>query len=187
MFVATSFCLLETSNFTVCLLETSLLLMNEYPPTYEWMKISIYIQENIFHLWKRMQYWCKVQHRWTLRMLFQVKGTSHKDIFHSNKLFTVGNVFCCSVTKLCLTLCHPMDCSMWGFPSLSPRVCSNSCLLSRWCYPIIPSSVIFSFVSSVLTVLLIYNSYPIQFINRKHTVHHYWYFTDVCNHSHTQF
>ena len=140
MFVATSFCLLETSNFTVCLLETSLLLMNEYPPTYEWMKISIYIQENIFHLWKRMQYWCKVQHRWTLRMLFQVKGTSHKDIFHSNKLFTVGNVFCCSVTKLCLTLCHPMDCSMWGFPSLSRRVCSNSCLLSRWCYPIIPSS-----------------------------------------------
>ena len=26
-------------------------------------------------------------------------------------------------------------------PSLSPRVCSNSCLLSQWCYPTISSSV----------------------------------------------
>ena len=25
---------------------------------------------------------------------------------------------CCSVTKLCLTLCDPMDCSMPGFPVL---------------------------------------------------------------------
>ena len=25
-------------------------------------------------------------------------------------------------------------------PSLSPRVCSNSCLLGQWCHPIIPSS-----------------------------------------------
>ena len=27
-------------------------------------------------------------------------------------------------------------------PSLSPRVCSNSCPLSRWCYPTISSSVV---------------------------------------------
>ena len=27
-------------------------------------------------------------------------------------------------------------------PSLTPRVCSNSCLLSRWCHPTISSSVI---------------------------------------------
>ena len=27
-------------------------------------------------------------------------------------------VFCCSVTKSCLTLCDPMDCSMPGFPVL---------------------------------------------------------------------
>ena len=77
--IATSFCLLETNNFTICLLETSLQLMNEYPPSYEWMKMSVYIQDNIFHIWQRMQYWHKLQHRWILRTLLQVKGTSHKD------------------------------------------------------------------------------------------------------------
>ena len=36
-----------------------------------------------------------------------------------------------------------MDCSTSGFPLLhSPRVCSNSCPLSRWCHPTISSSVI---------------------------------------------
>ena len=41
----------------------------------------------------------------------------------------------------CPTLCHPMECSMPGFPSLSPRLCSNSCPLSQWCYLTISSSV----------------------------------------------
>ena len=39
----------------------------------------------------------------------------------------------------------PMDCSMPGFlpcPSPSPRACSNSCPLSRWCHPTISSSVV---------------------------------------------
>ena len=40
---------------------------------------------------------------------------------------------CCSVPKLYLTLCDPMDCSMPGF--------SNSCPLSRWCQPTISFSV----------------------------------------------
>ena len=48
----------------------------------------------------------------------------------------------CSVTKWCPTLCNPLDWSMPGFhPSLSPTVWSNSCPLSRWCYPTISSSV----------------------------------------------
>ena len=36
-----------------------------------------------------------------------------------------------------------MDCSVPGLPcpSPSPRVCSNSCPLSRWCHPAISSSV----------------------------------------------
>ena len=34
---------------------------------------------------------------------------------------------CCSVTKSRLTLCNPMNCGTPRFPSLSPRVCSNSC------------------------------------------------------------
>ena len=44
-----------------------------------------------------------------------------------------------SVTKSCLTLCNPMDCSTPGFPSPSPGVCSNSCTLTQWCHPTISS------------------------------------------------
>ena len=50
------------------------------------------------------------------------------------------------VTQLCLTFCNPMDCAVHGF--LHVRIlecvafpfsavswsCSNSCLLSQWCY-----------------------------------------------------
>ena len=51
---------------------------------------------------------------------------------------------CCSVTKLCPTLCDPMDCMQHArllCTLLSPEVCSNSCPLSQWCYPTISSSV----------------------------------------------
>ena len=41
----------------------------------------------------------------------------------------------------CPTLCDPMDCSTPGLPSLSPRVCSNSCSLNQWCHPTISPSV----------------------------------------------
>ena len=34
-------------------------------------------------------------------------------------------IFCCSVAQSCLSLCNPMDCSMPGFPWLSPGVCSK--------------------------------------------------------------
>ena len=56
-------------------------------------------------------------------------------------------ICCFLVTKLCLTLCDPVDCSMPGStcPSLSPRVCSTSCPLSRWCSLTISSSATFSF------------------------------------------
>ena len=41
---------------------------------------------------------------------------------------------CCSVIRSCPALCDPRDCSMPGLPvSVSPEVCSDSCLLS-WCY-----------------------------------------------------
>ena len=51
--------------------------------------------------------------------------------------------YSCSVTKLCLILCDPMDCRTPGFPVLHyiPNVCSNSCPLCRWCHPTISSSV----------------------------------------------
>ena len=45
---------------------------------------------------------------------------------------------CCSVTKSCLTLQpHGLQHCRLPCPSLSPRVCSDSCSLSRWCHPII--------------------------------------------------
>ena len=49
----------------------------------------------------------------------------------------------CSVAKLCLTLCDPMEGRHANLPSLPlpPRVCSNSCPLSWWCYPTISFSV----------------------------------------------
>ena len=46
-------------------------------------------------------------------------------------------IYCCSVAKLCLTLCDSMDCSMPGFPCplLSPGVCSDSWYLNvYWLY-----------------------------------------------------
>ena len=55
---------------------------------------------------------------------------------------------CCSVAKLCLTFCDPMDCSMPGFPvfhSLS-EFAQTQCPLNRWWHLIISSSAtLFSF------------------------------------------
>ena len=44
-------------------------------------------------------------------------------------------VCCCSAAKSCPTLRRLL------YPSLSPRVCSNSCPLSRRCHPTISSTV----------------------------------------------
>ena len=51
---------------------------------------------------------------------------------------------CCSVAMLCPGLCNCMEYSLPGFSvlQLSPRVCSNSCPLSRWCHPTISSSFV---------------------------------------------
>ena len=48
---------------------------------------------------------------------------------------------CCSVAKLCPSLCDLMDCSTLGsHPSVLSRMCSDSCPLSQWCYLTISSS-----------------------------------------------
>ena len=54
---------------------------------------------------------------------------------------------CCSVAKLCLTLWpHGLKHARLPCPSLFPRICSNSCLLSQWCYLTISSlGAFFSF------------------------------------------
>ena len=49
---------------------------------------------------------------------------------------------CCSVTKSCPTLQpHGLQHTRLLYISLSLGICSNSCSLSRWCHPIISSSV----------------------------------------------
>ena len=51
----------------------------------------------------------------------------------------------CSVAKSCPALCnqpHELQYTRLLCPPLSPRVYSNSCLLSQWCHPAISSSVI---------------------------------------------
>ena len=54
---------------------------------------------------------------------------------------------CCSVTQLCLILQpHGLEHTRLPCPSLYPRLCSNSCPLSRWCYlTILSSATFFSF------------------------------------------
>ena len=72
---------------------------------------------------------------------YSIKETIHPLLYILSSFFVNC---CCSVTQSCLTICHPIDCStpMLPCPSPSPRVCSNSCSLSRWCHPTISSSVI---------------------------------------------
>jgi len=56
---------------------------------------------------------------------------------HSKSLY-----YCCSVTQSCLTLQpHGLQHAGPPCPSLFPKVCSDSCPLSKWCHPTISSSV----------------------------------------------
>ena len=69
--------------------------------------------------------------------------------------------YCCSVAKSYLTLFEPMDCRMPGFPVLHypPGVCSNSCPISKWCYPIILNLVIpFPTPTSIFRSIRVFSS-----------------------------
>ena len=48
---------------------------------------------------------------------------------------------CCSVAQSCLTLSHGLQQARLPCLSPSPRACSESCPLNRWCHPIIFLSV----------------------------------------------
>ena len=64
-------------------------------------------------------------------------------IYTVNRYAVINECCCCSFIKSCPILCSLKDCSTPGFlPSLSPGVCSNSCLMSQWCHATISSSVI---------------------------------------------
>ena len=49
---------------------------------------------------------------------------------------------CCWVSKSCLTVTPGLQHTRLPWPSPSPRVCSNPCPLSQWCYPTVSSSVV---------------------------------------------
>ena len=69
---------------------------------------------------------------------------------------------CCSVDKSCPPLQpHEMQHARLPCPSLSPRVCSNSCPLSQWHHPTISSSVT-SFSSSCLQSFPASGSFPMN-------------------------
>ena len=60
------------------------------------------------------------------------------DIFSNVPLIVLREGYC-SVAKSCTTYCDPWT-TVCQAPSLSPRVCSNSCALSQWWYPTISYS-----------------------------------------------
>ena len=60
-----------------------------------------------------------------------------------------------AVAQSSLTLFDPIDCSS---PSPTPRVYSNSCPLSRWCYPTISSSVIPLLMPSIFPSIRVFSN-----------------------------
>ena len=67
-------------------------------------------------------------------------GSQHQSL-GSTEMFGV-DIVCRSVAKLCPNLqSHRSQHIRLPWPSLSPRVCSNSCPLNWWCHPTISSSV----------------------------------------------
>ena len=94
-------------------------------------------------------------------------GIIHNNSMHKKK--KICNYFqhtplsiCCSVDKSCPPLQpHEMQHARLPCPSLSPRVCSNSCPLSQWHHPTISSSVT-SFSSSCLQSFPASGSFPMN-------------------------
>ena len=78
-----------------------------------------------------------------LLIIFPMSYISYPLLFRNQKFVPLNLVQFNSVTKSCMTLCDPMDCSMPGFPgSPTPTACSNLHSSSQWCYSTISSSVV---------------------------------------------
>ena len=71
---------------------------------------------------------------------------AHTKVEHGQRITILKSTIycCCSVTKVVSNSLrsHGLQHPRLPCPSLSPRVCSNSCPLSQWCHPVISSSVI---------------------------------------------
>ena len=79
--------------------------------------------------------------------------------FRQNFHAPIGFLFSCSVVSNSLWP-HGLQHTRFSYPSLSPRVCSNSCPLSWWYHPTISSSVVC--FSSCLQSLWALRSFPVS-------------------------
>ena len=112
---------------------------------YNTVLVLPYIDMNPPRVYLRSQtYWC---FKPTISSLYHLSFYLRKITFiwlnHYSQTFWLLQETCCCccfpVAKLCLTLWpHRLQHARLPCPSLSPRVCSNSCPLSGWCHPIIP-------------------------------------------------
>ena len=100
--------------------------------------ISLEVRKEI---WATGDFWKSSAYSlfWSVEVIvleIELKGRMKKD-----KLRSIQKSNCCLATKSCPTLqTHGLQHARLPCPSLSPRVCSNSCLLSWGCHPTILSS-----------------------------------------------
>ena len=97
-------------------------------------------------------------------------------------MFTLSdsiNIFCCSVAQVVSDSLppHELQHTRLPYPSQSPRVCSNSCPLSLWCYLTISSSAtIFSLLSIFPSIRVFFNQLALRIRWPK-----YWCFSfSIC-------
>ena len=90
----------------------------------------------------------KMMYNYTyLRMYSNIKQQSSTNakpqlFLHQPSIIYIHNIsICCWVSKSCLTLCDPMDCSMPDFPVLRYLPEFAQTLLRQWCHRTISSSV----------------------------------------------
>ena len=75
---------------------------------------------------------------------WKISGENSRSFQKAELGFAAQATLCCycSVAQLCVTLRpHGLQHARLPCPSLSPRACSNSRLLSQWCHPTISSSI----------------------------------------------
>ena len=97
----------------------------------QWLRLSAFITRPLgFNLWSGSQdpashaAWPMKKEKWTgleQRRYIEGKEVGFRDLFFFLPCHVACRISvscCCSVAKLCLTLCHPMSCSKPGFPVL---------------------------------------------------------------------
>ena len=90
------------------------------------------------HLWERQS----STHVVMVVILYCMAKFCFSKIVPGIKQMVLYFICCCSMAQSCSTLWpHELQHTRFPCPSLSPRVCSNSCSLNWWCHPTTLSSV----------------------------------------------